>query len=62
MNELNVNIMNDFSIQMSLQLISIPGCNSRSWTIAAWPFSEAKIKGVSFNIRIQFPKLSKTEI
>ena len=59
---LNLNIMNDFCIQMSLQLISIPGCDSKSWTISGWPFSEAIIKGVSLNIGIQFHKRFKMEI
>ena len=59
---LNWNIMNDFCIQMSLQLISIPGCDSKSWTISVWPFAEAPIKGVELNIGIQFHKWFKIEI
>ena len=54
--------MNDFCIQMFLQLISIPGCDSKSWTISVWPFSEAQNKGVWLNIGIQFPKWFKIEI
>ena len=35
------NVMNDFYIQMSLQLISIPGCDNKSWTILGCWFVEA---------------------
>ena len=48
--------MNDFCIQMHLQLISIPGCDSKSSTISVWPFSEAQIKGVLLNMVSQFHK------
>ena len=48
--------MNDCYIQMSLQLISIPGCESKSWTISVWPSNEAPIKGVQLNIAFQFQK------
>ena len=48
--------MNTFGIQMSLQLISIPGCESKSLTISVRPFLEAQIKGISLNIGIQFHK------
>ena len=54
--------MNDFCIQMSLQLISIPGCDNKSWTIWVGPFSEAQIKGVELNIEFQFHKWFKIEI
>ena len=54
--------MNDFCIQIFLQLISIPGCDSKSWTISVWPFDEARIKGVLLNIGIQFHKWFKIEI
>ena len=48
--------MNDFCIQMLLQLISISGCDSKSRKITGRPFREAKIKGVSLNIGIEFRK------
>ena len=43
-------MMNNDGIQIFLQLISIPGCESKSWTISVWPFCEAKIKGVILNM------------
>ena len=54
--KLYLNIMNDFCIQMSLQLISIPGCVIKSWTISVWPFRDAEFKGVSLIIWIKFHK------
>ena len=61
-NQLNLNIMNDCCIQMSLKLISIPGCDSKSWTISVWPLFVAKIKGVLSNIWVQFHKWFKIKI
>ena len=58
----SLNMMNDVGIQISLMLISIPGCDSKSWTISVWPFSEAQIKGVLLNSRIQFHILLQIEI
>ena len=43
-----------FYIHMFLQLISIPGWDSKSWTMLIWPCNKANIKGVSLNIGIQF--------
>ena len=43
---LNVNLMKDFGFPMSSQSISIPGFESKSWTISKSPRSAAKIKGV----------------
>ena len=57
--KLDLNIMNDFCIQMFLQLISIPGWLNKSWTISVWPFPDAKIKGVELNIWIKFHKWFK---
>ena len=54
--------MNDFCIQMSLQLISNDGCDNNNWTISVWPLYEAEIKGISLNIEIQFHKSFKKEI
>ena len=54
--------MNDFCIQMSLLLISIPGCDSKSRTISVWPLFEAKSNGVLLNIEIQFHEWFKMEI
>ena len=54
--------MNDFCIQMPLQLISILGCDSKSWTISVKPLVEAQIKGVLLNNGIQFDKCFKIEI
>ena len=62
MNQLYLNIMNDCCNQMSLQLISTPGCDSKSWTISVWPFPETKIKGVLWNKGIQCQKRFKIEI
>ena len=59
---INWTIMNDLGIQMSLLFISILGCDSKSRTISGWPLYEAKIKGVSLNIKIQFYEFSKIEI
>ena len=59
---LNFNFMNDFCIKISWQLISMPGCNSKSWTIWVWPFCEAQIKGVWLNIGLQFQKWFKIGI
>ena len=60
--ELGLYIMNGFCIQMSLQLISIPGCDSKSLTISLCPFCEAEIKAVVLNIGIQCHKCFKIEI
>ena len=56
MEELKLNIRNDFCIQTFLQLISIPGCDSKSRTISVSPFDEAQIKGVRLKMEIQFHK------
>ena len=47
---------------MFSQLISIPGCDSKSWTITECAFLEAQINGVELNIGIQFHKWFKSEI
>ena len=52
----NDNVMIDFSIQMHLQLISIPGCDGSSFTISIWSFSEARMRGVLLNGSIQLYK------
>ena len=62
MKEINLNAMNDSYIQMFLQLISIPGCDSRSWTISVWPFSEAKLNEVQVNIAIQFNFINEIKL
>ena len=49
-------------IQMFLELISIPGCESKSWTISVEPLFEASINGVKLIIGIQFHKWFKIEI
>ena len=54
--------MTDFRIQMFSQLISIPGCDSKSWTISVWPSDEAQIKGVLLNVGIQFHDIFEIEI
>ena len=59
MKYLNVNLMNDLCIEIALQLISIPGCDNKSWTTSVWPFDEATSKGVLFNNWIQFQKWLK---
>ena len=48
--------MNEFRLQMSLQLISIPGCDNKSLIMLVRPFCEAEIKGVQLKIEIQFHK------
>ena len=58
----NLNIMNEFCIQMSLQLISIPGCDSKIRTISLCPFCEAENKAALLKIGIQCHKCFKIEI
>ena len=47
---------------MFRQLISMPGCNKKAWTISVSPFNEANIKGVLLSIRIQYHKKVTSEI
>lgn len=56
------NAMNYSLNQMSLQFISISGCDSQSLTISVWPFAEAKSNGVSLNIALQCQKQFAIEI
>ena len=44
--------MNNFGVKISLQLISIPWCESKSLAISTWLFTELKINGVELVIRI----------
>lgn len=62
MKYLNGNSMNDFCIEMFLQLISIPDFVSKIRTISVKPYSDERIKGVALIIRFQYHKLFKTEI
>ena len=48
-----------FLIKMSLQLISMPGCDIKSLTISEWPLADAIINGVVSNFQIEFQKWSK---
>ena len=41
---------------MSLQLISIPRCDNKSWTISSCPLDDATINGVLLNDEIKFQK------
>ena len=41
-----------FLIKMSLQLISMSGCNNKSWAISAWPVADAIINGVLSNFKL----------
>ena len=56
------NAMNYSLNQMSLQFISISGCDSQSLIISVWPFAEAKSNGVSLNIALQCQKQFAIEI
>ena len=54
----NRNIIDEFQNIIVLQLISISGCDSKSWTISVCPLSEATSKGVQWNIKNQYRKVS----
>lgn len=51
-NKNNDSTMNNFGFKISLQLISIPWCDSKSLAISTWLFTELKINGVELVIRI----------
>ena len=56
MKKINFESHECFLIKMSLQLISMPGCDNRSLTISAWPAADAIINGVKSNFQIEFQK------
>ena len=45
-----------FLVKMSLQLISMPGCDNKSLTISGRPLMDAIINGVVSNFQIEFQK------
>ena len=45
-----------FYVKTFLQLISIPGCDNKSWTISVHPPEDATINGVQLNNEIKFQK------
>ena len=51
-----------FCIQMFLQLISIPGCDNKSWTTSVSPLDAAQISGVSLNVWVKFHESFKISI
>ena len=53
---LDLNRINNIYIKMSLQLISIFGCDNKSSKISGLPLSAAEIKGEVLNDWIQFQK------
>ena len=61
---INLNIMKKvrfeyyewFWIKMSLQLMSIFGCDNNCETISAWPLYAARINGVELNDWFKFQK------
>ena len=44
---------------MSLQLISMPGCDNKSRTISVCPLDDATINDVLLNVEIEFQKCLK---
>ena len=54
--------MSDFYIQMSLQLISIPGCDNKSRAMLVWPFFIAQLKGVLLKLGFLFHKSFEIEM
>ena len=55
--------MNMIRIEIDEQLISIPGCDSKSWTVSTLLTLAAQFKAaVQLNIDIQFQKWYKIKI
>ena len=47
--------------KMSSQLMSIFGCDNKSWTVSVWPLKDARINGVLLNVQIEFQKWLRNE-